>query len=49
MDNEFTLEVCQRASDSLSPLSIEDVNRVAVSDIFIKVKSVNNVGRDARV
>ena len=49
MDNGFTLEVCQRASNTLSPLSIEDVNRVAYSDMFIKVKSVNDVGRDARV
>jgi hypothetical protein len=49
MDNGFTLEVCQRANDPLSLLSIEDVNRVAGSDIFVKVKSMNNMGRDAGV
>ena len=47
MNNVFTLEVCHRASNSLSPLRI--IDRVAVSNIFIKAKSVNNVGQDTGV
>jgi hypothetical protein len=49
MDNVFTLEVCQRASDPVSPLRIEDVNRVVDGNIFIKAKGVDDVGWDTGV
>lgn len=49
MYNVFTLMLCQNGSDPLSPRCIDNVNRVAGSNIFIKAKIVNHIGRDARV
>ena len=39
----------ERVNNPLSPFRTADVNRVASCDIVIKAKSVNKVGRNARM
>ena len=49
MNNVFTLEVFQRRNDPFSLLRVDDVDRIAISDIIIKMKKLNDVGWDAGV